>query len=746
MMKTCLIALSLILAIEGLLAWVMGLPQISAMLAGIVLVGGLGSYWKRRGSEWGWAPLVGLFALAALATFGLRNCGLIVATTSVHFVAWFFTARAIRFGAPELVPGTLDGRPGIYVVSFYSALLLAIALLRGGIFQMGLPVAVLLAFLLVMLGLAVMETGRFLGMREGAADRASRKRGIAARALALLALMGLLFLLFAKPVPSAADGLVRMALDLQGKNEDTGLDADDMPELDDVPERRPPPEGFGQGEGTPEQRSGDAPSQSRSLPVQADLQGSHVPLVYLELDNASQAAALSQRPVYVRSSTLGRYVDGEWRRVGEGEVARWLRDTDDGREDGRVTLPVEFPDLEPAAEVGYKVYVRDSNGAGLLSLVGVSEFWLPEVQRYDDDWYRARLFGNISYRAVSRPLTFDDLIGAGELQAGDPGGGDEYLDVERSRLMDQIWDLLGEMPAGRLEERLLWLRDFMAENYAYSTQIDNPDRLDPLENFLFEEKRGYCDFFATAGALIVRMMEVPSRIGYGYSKPEFDGERIFTFHADGAHSWTEIFLEGHGWVVYDLTPRQGRGVDGAAGGGSAGIAQNEAPDLSDFQDTDADPEVAGAGGGIEGGGDDAPAALESENSAVSDLVSYVVFCLALVMFGLWYFLKRDPVQEAAQGEDRLKGAGRKLPAYLAEFCQLVRAFGLEPQNGETLVEMLKALRGAGVPVDGFDAMKQYHYSTRYEDQPGDPKLEKRFLQEVRQFLKEQMRPGQAAAE
>ncbi len=97
-----------------------------------------------------------------------------------------------------------------------------------------------------------------------------------------------------------------MALELQGKTEDTGLDADDMPELDDVPERRPPPEGFGQGEGTPEQRSGDSLSQSRSLPAQADLQGSHVPLVYLEMDNASQAAALSLRPVYVRSSTLGR--------------------------------------------------------------------------------------------------------------------------------------------------------------------------------------------------------------------------------------------------------------------------------------------------------------------------------------------------------------------------------------------------------------------------------------------------------
>ncbi|MGI9244209.1 MAG: transglutaminase-like domain-containing protein, partial [Verrucomicrobiales bacterium] len=486
-------------------------------------------------------------------------------------------------------------------------------------------------------------------------------------------------------------------------------------------------------------------SQSRSLPVQADLQSSHIPLVYLELDKLSQASAMSLSPIYVRSSTLGRYKDGEWRRVGEDKSPVWLTDGDDGVEDGAVTLPDEYPDLKPAVEIGYKLYARDSTGGGLLALQGVSEFSIPEVMRYDDDWYRARLFGNVSYNAVSRPLSFDNLLGEEGLGAGDPGGNETYLEVARSRLMNDVWDLLAEMPTEGLENRLLWLREFMADNYEYSTKIDNPDKLDPLENFLFHEKRGYCDFFATAGALIVRMMGVPSRIGYGYSKPEYDGSRIFTFHADGAHSWTEIFLEGHGWVVYDLTPRGRGGIGNQQGGGLAGTSNSEKPDLSDFDNSDRRQELAGTDGSGIGGGDDSPD-LDTENSAKSDLVSYVVFCLALLMLALWYFLKRDPVREANQADGRAGGKGRDLPAYLAEFCQLVRSLGLDPQHGETLVEMLKALRGAGVPVDGFDAMKRYHYSTRYEDQPSDPKLEKRFLQENRQFIKDQLRPGKTSGE
>ncbi|MGI9240463.1 MAG: hypothetical protein ACR2RV_06650, partial [Verrucomicrobiales bacterium] len=263
-MRTCLIALSLILAIEGYLAWVMEMPQLSAMLGGIMLVGGLASFWKRRGSEWGWALLVGLYVLAGVATFGLRTGGLIIAASSIHFVAWYFTARAIRFGAPELLPGTLDGRPGVYVVAFYAALLMAVVLLRGGLVDLPVSTSVLLAFLLVILGLVVMETGRFLRMREGAADRSSRTRGVVARGLALLAIMGMLFFLFSKPLPSAADGLVKMAFELQGKNEDTGLNADDMPDLDDVPERRPPAGESGQqGPGSARQQAGDSLSQSR---------------------------------------------------------------------------------------------------------------------------------------------------------------------------------------------------------------------------------------------------------------------------------------------------------------------------------------------------------------------------------------------------------------------------------------------------------------------------------------------------
>lgn len=712
------------------------------MLAGTVIVGGMASLWQRRGGEWGWVLLVGLYAIGTIWMVGARGMpAVLVAASGLHFVAWYFTARAIRTGAPALAPGTLDGRPGIFAVAFYGALLLAVLLVRGGFFPLAASWAIPLAFVLFVLGLLLMERGRFLRMREGAADRPSRKRGILARALAAAALVAGLFFLFAKPVPAVADGVVKMVLDLQGKTEETGLDADDMPDLDDVekydaPGREPGPGGgAGAGDGS-EQVAGDPLTQTRSLPDRADLQQRHAAVVHLRIDNELQAGALSKRPLYVRSSTLGKYSNQEWSRVGDGVEPVWFFDEDDGRKDGRVTLKAAFPDAEPAAEVRYKIFIRGSSGAGLLGLQGVHEFGIPQVQRYDDDWYRANMSGNIAYHAASRPLVLDDLLASGNLRVGDPGGGGVYLGVERTKLNRRIAKLLDEMPPGRLEERLLWLQGYFAANYQYSKVIENPDLLDPLENFLFVEKRGYCDFFATAGALLVRMMGVPSRVGYGYSKGEFDGKDLFTFHADEAHSWTEIFLDGEGWVVFDVTPSS------AGGSGAPGemLAADQPDDLTEFREPGQE-EIAGEGRGDDVGepGDASLSDRFGKNSAMSDLVGYVIFCVALLLFGLWYYLKRDPEREAMQADGGVGGPRRNLPAYLAEFCALLRALGLDPQHGETLVEMLKSLRGAGVPVESFDEMKRYHYGTRYADDPKDPKMEKLFLQEVRAFLKNQLR-------
>jgi len=106
-----------------------------------------------------------------------------------------------------------------------------------------------------------------------------------------------------------------------------------------------------------------------------------------------------------------------------------------------------------------------------------------------------------------------------------------------------------------ITSQLLAIRSYLQDNYQYSLETTNVDDANPLENFLYSEKRGYCEHFATAAAMLCRAIGVPSRIAYGWSGGRlYQDQNMFVFRAKDAHAWTEIKIEGYGWVVFDTTP------------------------------------------------------------------------------------------------------------------------------------------------------------------------------------------------
>ncbi len=101
----------------------------------------------------------------------------------------------------------------------------------------------------------------------------------------------------------------------------------------------------------------------------------------------------------------------------------------------------------------------------------------------------------------------------------------------------------------------------LAQGYAYD-EHPPPARL-PLVSFLFSARRGYCQQFAGAMALLLRMGGVPARVVGGFTP----GTRDAVHHAwmvtdQDAHDWVEAWFPGWGWVTFDPTP----GVDPALAG------------------------------------------------------------------------------------------------------------------------------------------------------------------------------------
>lgn len=88
----------------------------------------------------------------------------------------------------------------------------------------------------------------------------------------------------------------------------------------------------------------------------------------------------------------------------------------------------------------------------------------------------------------------------------------------------------------------------------YSETPPAPKRgVEPLEAFLFDDHAGYCQYFAGATALLLRMGGVPARVVAGFAPGSRDGKDHVVRDLD-AHSWVEVYFPDIGWVTFDPTP------------------------------------------------------------------------------------------------------------------------------------------------------------------------------------------------
>lgn len=107
-------------------------------------------------------------------------------------------------------------------------------------------------------------------------------------------------------------------------------------------------------------------------------------------------------------------------------------------------------------------------------------------------------------------------------------------------------------------EKMEIITQFLSQNYTYSlTPLSNWERRDFVSSFLFETKKGYCTYFASALAIMARANGLPSRYVEGFrvdpNEVDPDGEFSKVTERD-AHAWAEVYLEDYGWVIFESTP------------------------------------------------------------------------------------------------------------------------------------------------------------------------------------------------
>lgn len=123
------------------------------------------------------------------------------------------------------------------------------------------------------------------------------------------------------------------------------------------------------------------------------------------------------------------------------------------------------------------------------------------------------------------------------------------------RLIQQV----NQLTAGKKSpyEKVDAIYRFLAEgDIEYSTNYRNLEEWqEATDFFVFESKRGYCQHFASAMAVMCRLAKVPARVVSGYSPGSFDLTRgAYVYRNSNAHAWVEVYFDGYGWITFDPTP------------------------------------------------------------------------------------------------------------------------------------------------------------------------------------------------
>jgi transglutaminase-like putative cysteine protease len=124
--------------------------------------------------------------------------------------------------------------------------------------------------------------------------------------------------------------------------------------------------------------------------------------------------------------------------------------------------------------------------------------------------------------------------------------------------------------------------------FTYSIDVPPTASTDHLTTFLIDERRGYCQQFAAAFALLARHLGFPARVSVGFLPGETDIATPTDFLVKGtdAHAWPEVFFDDYGWVRFEPTPGNGASPPGYT---SRPTAASQSPTISDTRRLNAGP-------------------------------------------------------------------------------------------------------------------------------------------------------------
>ena len=267
--------------------------------------------------------------------------------------------------------------------------------------------------------------------------------------------------------------------------------------------------------------------------------------------------------MHVRVHNNGGRLNAKWRgaALSDFDGKRWYNTADAGQRlpigaDGRVILADDTQRRRRGKRIAYRVDVNGIDTA-VLFFAGTPEVLnlnAPSLIHTANDNYRigAGSSDGVRYDVYS---FFDESDKADGPQQAPAAVRARYLQLPP--LDPRIPALAARMAPDTLApaDRARAIEARLRQDYGYTLELPKAPGPDPLAYFLFTRRKGHCEYFASAMAVLLRSIGIPSRMVTGFQSGVLNPiTDVYVIRASDAHTWVEAWLPGRGWTTFDPTP------------------------------------------------------------------------------------------------------------------------------------------------------------------------------------------------
>ncbi|MGH8997578.1 MAG: transglutaminaseTgpA domain-containing protein, partial [Acidimicrobiales bacterium] len=189
-----------------------------------------------------------------------------------------------------------------------------------------------------------------------------------------------------------------------------------------------------------------------------------------------------------------------------------------------------------------------------------SQVWFPSPRLYVDRYGNVRSGTSMGKGTIYTVVSSVDTPTVGELDAAaGPGLGDagQARFTELPHPYPKVAALAARITAhaATTEGKVLALEAWMGAHTRYTTDIPPlPKGADTVDEFLFGDRRGFCEQISTSLAVMLRTLGIPAREATGYVPGSYNPiTDLYQVQAKDAHAWVQVWFPGYGWQSFDPT-------------------------------------------------------------------------------------------------------------------------------------------------------------------------------------------------